>query len=527
MAFRIRSVVGLSVMAAVSVVLWTVNTIILVVPMNEPESEGLMIPNTVVEEEHNDMAKATAKHGVVSVDATTTTTTSPDDRTDTNRHSYAQDTKTNDSNKSLSIPTNQDGTAVPKDHHGSNNNNNNIDETMNGFHLDALHVFLDWEMESLQSLVDTDQSLSLDNIRFNNTGCRPPHGISPHCCVGANSRYRWQCRRKTFHDYHRVKDIADRHMLPLYRQSSKEDHSNTTTCDVCKILTMLFRHDLTMIVLGDSISRQSILALVCSWQRLTMSSNTRYNRYHITLATAPDDERSHRIHLTDWWTNTTKMISFHNHYLRPTPEDFAGPLDRADVLVVSYGMHWSRYARRKKIQPANLEEGWEQTMAYAKNATSFPRLLAIRETSVQHFDGPDGDFFGALELNKEQVSNNNKTSSVTEQGQCVPINQTRFFSWRDTMVRRVLKRVGLSTVWLNDKQQEWWTRVPKEREVVILPFREYTKELYFMHLLDKDSTDCTHFCYSHYLWQPLWRSLRLAMERSFERGDTERGGQSR
>ena len=53
-------------------------------------------------------------------------------------------------------------------------------------------------------------------------------------------------------------------------------------------------------------------------------------------------------------------------------------------------------------------------------------------------------------------------------------------------------------------------------EVVVLPYYYFTAAQYTMHpYLSEDVQDCTHYCSSPFLYLPLWRSLRFAMDRQF------------
>jgi hypothetical protein len=43
-----------------------------------------------------------------------------------------------------------------------------------------------------------------------------------------------------------------------------------------------------------------------------------------------------------------------------------------------------------------------------------------------------------------------------------------------------------------------------------LPFFNLTAQLHYLH-----PSECTHYCSTPYLWMPIWRSLRLAMDRQW------------
>ena len=49
-------------------------------------------------------------------------------------------------------------------------------------------------------------------------------------------------------------------------------------------------------------------------------------------------------------------------------------------------------------------------------------------------------------------------------------------------------------------------------ELVMLPFREFARELYYNH---PHAGDCTHYCNTPLLYGGVWRSLRFAMDRAY------------
>lgn len=46
-------------------------------------------------------------------------------------------------------------------------------------------------------------------------------------------------------------------------------------------------------------------------------------------------------------------------------------------------------------------------------------------------------------------------------------------------------------------------------ELVLLPYRQYTDPLSYFH-----PNECSHYCHDPHLWLPIWRTLRIAMDRT-------------
>jgi hypothetical protein len=55
-------------------------------------------------------------------------------------------------------------------------------------------------------------------------------------------------------------------------------------------------------------------------------------------------------------------------------------------------------------------------------------------------------------------------------------------------------------------------------KVVVAPWFNFTSQHYRLHPLEPLSSkqDCTHYCASPFLYLPVWRGLRIAMDSEFE-----------
>ena len=430
----------------------------------------------------------------------------------------------------------------------SNNANSNSNSTTSSSPLPpsaSASWLLQWELDSLVG-IQSGNNTRQEAIET----CTPPRGVSDNCCIGTNTRERWSCRSKRREDYEdRVAAIAQRYTLPLPTNSNNHNHplTNTTAssatpipipeaCDICRMAELMLQHGLHVVFVGDSVSRQSVQALACALQREQEQHGYTVGETEVL----PHDAKSFRFdlfapdmgndHKNDNNNNNNKTsrslsgsVTFHNHYKVPPPsvwEDMILP--GADVLVVNFGVHWLRGARRNVQQPSRLISGWEGTLRHwmSTNTTSFPRLLAVRETTAQHFRGEDGEYY---------LRNPNIQECVSLQGR-----RSNLFGWRDKLATELAAQHGMPIVRLDElgvrpsgqesitdesnEQQEHQQRQDQKyddnkREMVILPFREYTAELHFLHPFD--GIDCTHFCYTPLMWTPLWRSLRIAMDSKF------------
>ena len=98
--------------------------------------------------------------------------------------------------------------------------------------------------------------------------------------------------------------------------------------------------------------------------------------------------------------------------------------------------------------------------------------------------------------------------------ECQPIfYDSELTNWREKTVMKAVSKAGYQYTRVGPHMPP---RLPNRAapELVVLPFFNYTSHHYNQHPKEKDG-DCTHYCPSPFLYIPLWRSLRLALDRQF------------
>jgi hypothetical protein len=207
-----------------------------------------------------------------------------------------------------------------------------------------------------------------------------------------------------------------------------------------------------------------------------------------------------------WAANTT--VTVRNFFQWRTPfsnqllyDNVLGEIiNTTDVLVVNIGVHFILDMRDLFERAMDVLFNTLQQYDYG-NFT----LLAYRESTAQHFDSPDGDYYSQRNPNTTR---------------CLPMRGGPNLGWREPIVRSRAVAAGLRLVRAEDqivlpprKEDDSNGTLP---EMVILPFFNFTVPHYDLHPIEagkEGQPDCTHFCSTPYLWLPVWRSLRLALER--------------
>jgi len=330
--------------------------------------------------------------------------------------------------------------------------------------------------------------LPWEKIAIETRTCQTPHrGIPQHCCPGS---YSAGGRLLFIEDvcnstepYEKVQEYSLEYLKKPYLVSDKDDK-----CDACAIVETLMELNLTLSFVGDSLTRQSIAGLECELLR---------RGYMVQSKKAPFAKRggcSWRECVGEWMvftvTNPTNMkTATFNHFgmYRPDPSNLDLKdviLPHSDVVIFDHGLHWKPTERAKFAQAmTRYLKGFQDA-----NLT----MLAWRETSAQHIDSKGGHY-----------------GSVAKSQNCVPIHPDHQTGFRMPIMQQAAENAGLQ--WTSLAEPDFSTRpVDKEtNEIVFLPFRDYTVPLHYLH-----PNECTHYCHTPYLWLPLWRSLRIALDRA-------------
>jgi hypothetical protein len=100
---------------------------------------------------------------------------------------------------------------------------------------------------------------------------------------------------------------------------------------------------------------------------------------------------------------------------------------------------------------------------------------------------------------------------------------TNMSNWRNKQVNLAAQEAGIPVIFVGPEMppvssnstmttlaRDVTKKIPSPRELVVIPYYEYTVGLWGMHPLE-----CTHYCSSPVIYLPVWKSLRVAMDRQF------------
>jgi hypothetical protein len=247
-----------------------------------------------------------------------------------------------------------------------------------GLHSEQVS-FLDllaWEEDSLQLLDANKKSVK--------KSCRPPPGVATSCCLGSfsaggrvNPANRHFCSEALQKDYAALKEHTVQEMAkyPLKTEPA-------LPCDICNILNLMVRHNITLAFSGDSMQTQVVDGLLCEMM-LRNYVVTQSNSGKLHEQGGPYKKISSILDVyvrsPTWKANERAHIPFLALYKFPMvfPDDEERFVRAGDVLVLGFGLHWGRGAYSDYVK---------QTASILRKIrkAGHVQLVVHRETSAQH-----------------------------------------------------------------------------------------------------------------------------------------------
>ena len=362
-----------------------------------------------------------------------------------------------------------------------------------------------------------------------------------HCCIGSASKgggVGWTPGVCNYTEY--VYQQAEAHALeflshhPIIPMTDGISFTATAVaCDACQIVNHLLQNNWTLAFQGDSVANQSFDALECELRRhgYQISKYMKKWKRSPNLFWRRGISEVHHMHVLPPPLNSTHLAR------DPTTEDSAAhirlykmyrPLEKNDteimhivskndVIVFDHGLHWTSDQQPSFLDEMtdlirwffqsnkNIDSDKQQLTGDAANtpiSRNKPKLLAWRETISQHFNTPDGNY---------------QTWARRASRGCVPFrpgSNVTALSWYQELMLKAAEAANVSVVGFppGDPTATGVGPNPDNRdELAILPFTLFTRPLHYLH---PGGEDCSHICYTPFVWLPVWRTLRISLDRA-------------
>jgi hypothetical protein len=323
--------------------------------------------------------------------------------------------------------------------------------------------------------------------------CRPPKGTPDYCCIGSLSEggqvgfARDKCNVGP-DVYKHAEEIALTTLADYPLTTKEATTSAQQHCDWCHIVEILMEKNWTLAFQGDSLTRQTFAGVECELRRRDL--------YQVTLIQIFEQkdtkprwryglDQIFELHVSHKDSNRNTSISSSNvavirYYAMYRPHEYMADVKDVmrnnDILVFDHGLHYGQFEDNGELFLTEMTK-LINTLFTGKNSRL--KILAWRETTAQHYDTPGGHYLPDANFTY-----------------CAPMKPEHRNSadWRRPIIEQIVNSTGIE--------------YPQQLD--ILPFYKYTSYLHDLH----HGADCSHFCSTPSLWLPLWRVLRLAIDRA-------------
>jgi len=362
-----------------------------------------------------------------------------------------------------------------------------------------------------------------DSIGLNSTApriCNPPEGVPRTCCVGALSHGAepvWQEEHCRNTHPEKTEPWTKEYMKGIPYESGRP-------CDVCEIAHLLAKLNWTLALQGDSVTNQVWEGLVCEFARRGFPIKVEGEFIEDTPETNPD--WLHRFtlqeNLTVTLSNTTTVTLRYYRAYRSSEFLLKRSLSENDMVVFDHGLHYP-----PNLEALELLQDMRALLNFSQNyEESRVKVLAWRETTAQHFSTFPGGYYlryltdgfpricGRINENFTVEAYREVLSNISSDHlQNIGFNEDLMQNLANMYPRNKLFEAANTTenfTWVDASDPNFLHTPPSPfgKELVFLPFRDYTKEVTYLH-----NGECTHYCANPFLWQPVWRDIRLALQR--------------
>lgn len=282
--------------------------------------------------------------------------------------------------------------------------------------------------------------------------------------------------------------------------------TNSSEKPLTEALEQMMRTNTTLVLLGDSTMRQKNQALNCQLIRENPKLRVSGNIFGITpcdtvLTVTFPDGRSTQIHALSLGPQALSCVKGYTKY---DPESMYIHADKIIktimetsnvALVANMGMWFNDVSHYRSMLPSVLN--WLLSIAKTPNRS---KTVSWHESVMQHWVNKDGSGYYSKDETKMQ-----QTQIDTTNFTLIPD--------RDFMVPGCCSPVTNSSYmadWRNDVVTESFDARPELRESIhLLPFAHITRDIPDLHTCNPFFfLDCTHYCYTPMMWQPLWHQIR-------------------
>ena len=192
-----------------------------------------------------------------------------------------------------------------------------------------------------------------------------------------------------------------------------------------------------------------------------------------------------------------------------------------DIVMFDHGIHYKPHVyysvnpnmEKKKNIVKMDREMTEMLKDYRFNGSKV-QMLIWRETSAQHMDSPNGDFRNHIDPTKCAPLLNGTYSTRTPVMRLAAKHAGYHFETLQEYIAAddvALKYALLCNYPQSNSNASFSPPTPNDMpQLVMIPYFRFTRDLLRLH-----PDECTHYCHARDVWNPIFRGLRLAMDKRY------------
>jgi hypothetical protein len=268
-------------------------------------------------------------------------------------------------------------------------------------HLDVLDI-MDWEADCIKegALLVKSNETEHSKERQLRSRCNPPKELIVDCCEGPFSSAGTvvnvaldKCAQSFKSSEHNNSELQ-RHARTFLAELPVPNRGNNSLCDVCQIVELCRKNNLTIAFLGDSMQAQVFQGLIYELQRRNyktkLVNNSTQNEGFWKTTIQYRETLEIRV-----GSHSPVMMKFFQVYILPFQNhaEMTEAIDSGDILVLGFGLHWNSDVPEHPMSlPGAYISSMFDFLSYIRLHGTRTKLLVHRETSAQHFDAPQGDY---------------------------------------------------------------------------------------------------------------------------------------
>lgn len=318
---------------------------------------------------------------------------------------------------------------------------------------------------------------------------------------------------------------------PSFRRGV-EGYTNASSKPLLDLVNRLLDSHTTLLLLGDSTTRQKLQAFQCELARTDPRIRFNGNLFGIVpcdtlLRVYMPDKREFHVYGVSLGPRATECIGKHfptklsgeelkaiiaedptlgiGYHANKLLDMINHEQNRSVLVIANTGLWYNIESEYREVMPGVLAWLHNRTqLRHNQYGIPLQNHVAWHETLRQHWISTDGTgYFHVTVVDAQEAA-----------WKQVPLDNDTLVPAKEFMVPHCCQHISNSSDWRNDIARQLIQAKPQYvAHIPILPMADITRDIPDLHTCNPYyKHDCTHYCFTPLMYQPLWHQMReLAM----------------